>query len=555
MPDWSRRWSGCRNYDRAWLPRDVVAGLTTSAVVLPKAMAFAALAGLPVQAGLYTALVPVAVYAVLGSSRRLSVSSTTTIAILTAAEVAAVAPDGDPAKAMMAASTLAVMVGLFLVLASVLRLGFLANFVSDPVLTGFKAGLGVVIVVDQIPKLLGIHIQRGGFFENVASIVRGSPESSLPTLAVAAGMLALMVLLPKLAPRVPAPLAAVAAGIGASGVLGLGGAGVAVVGPIPAGLPGLAVPDGALFAGMWTAALGIALMSSTESIAVGRAFARLARRQAPRQPGTVRHGVRQHRRRPLRRDARRRRDLSDRSQPAGRRPQPDGGHRDGCEHRGRAAVPGAAHQPHASGHARGGGHRHVGRPHQCAGVRRDWRIRRVEFRWAAAAMAGVTRSDARGYPRGRDLRWSAGSPRPATRWSTRCGANGDRRSTGPWSSEHADDEAFPGLLIRALKAEFLRERPVHSGKYAADGREAGPSVVLIDFGAVPDIEYTALRMLVEAEERLRGHGIELWLARLNPAALDVVQRSTLGPLLGRDRMFFDVHVAVETYLARQEGRG
>ena len=167
-----------------------------------------------------------AVYAVLGSSRRLSVSSTTTIAILTAAEVAAVAPDGDPAKAMMAASTLAVMVGLFLVLASVLRLGFLANFVSDPVLTGFKAGLGVVIVVDQIPKLLGIHIQRGGFFENVASIVRGSPESSLPTLAVAAGMLALMVLLPKLAPRVPAPLAAVAAGIGVSGVLGLGAAGV-----------------------------------------------------------------------------------------------------------------------------------------------------------------------------------------------------------------------------------------------------------------------------------------------------------------------------------------
>ena len=161
-------------YDRAWLPRDVVAGLTTSAVVLPKAMAFAALAGLPVQAGLYTALVPVAVYAVLGSSRRLSVSSTTTIAILTAAEIAAVAPDGDPAKAMMAASTLAVMVGFFLVLASVLRLGFLANFVSNPVLAGFKAGLGVVIVVDQIPKLLGIHIQRGGFFENIASIVRGA---------------------------------------------------------------------------------------------------------------------------------------------------------------------------------------------------------------------------------------------------------------------------------------------------------------------------------------------------------------------------------------------
>ena len=148
-------------YDRRWLQRDVVAGLTTAAVILPKAMAYAALAGLPVQVGLYTALVPTAVYAFLGSSRRLSVSTTTTIGILTAAEVAAVAPDGDPAQAMAVASTLAVMVGLLLVLASALRLGFLANFISDPVLTGFKAGVGVVIVVDQVPKLLDIHFHEG----------------------------------------------------------------------------------------------------------------------------------------------------------------------------------------------------------------------------------------------------------------------------------------------------------------------------------------------------------------------------------------------------------
>jgi MFS superfamily sulfate permease-like transporter len=90
-------------YNRDWLPRDVVAGLTTAAVILPKAMAYAALAGLPVQAGLYTALVPTAVYAFLGSSRRLSVSTTTTIGILTAAQVVAIAPAGDPAQAMAAA--------------------------------------------------------------------------------------------------------------------------------------------------------------------------------------------------------------------------------------------------------------------------------------------------------------------------------------------------------------------------------------------------------------------------------------------------------------------
>jgi len=180
-------------YDRSWLQADVVAGLTTAAVILPKAMAYAALAGLPVQVGLYTALVPTAVYAFLGSSRRLSVSTTTTIGILTAAEIAAVAPDGNPVQAMAVATTLAVMVGLLLVLASVLRLGFLANFISDPVLTGFKAGIGVVIVVDQVPKLLDIHFHKGGFFENVLAIVRHSPETSLITLAVALATLAIMV--------------------------------------------------------------------------------------------------------------------------------------------------------------------------------------------------------------------------------------------------------------------------------------------------------------------------------------------------------------------------
>ena len=163
-------------------------------------MAFAAMAGLPVQAGLYTALVPTAIYAFLGSSRRLSVSTTTTIGILTAAEIAAVAPGGNPAQALAVASTLAVMVGLLLVLASALRLGFLANFISDPVLTGFKAGIGVVIVVDQVPKLLDIHFHKGGFFENVIAIVRHSPETSLVTLAVAAGTIAIMVVLPRLAP-------------------------------------------------------------------------------------------------------------------------------------------------------------------------------------------------------------------------------------------------------------------------------------------------------------------------------------------------------------------
>jgi MFS superfamily sulfate permease-like transporter len=139
---------------------DVVAGLTAAAVVLPKAMAYASVAGLPLAVGLYTAFIPMVIYALLGSSRVLSVSSTTTLAILASTQLALVVPDGNPAALATATATLTALVGVMLIIARVLQLGFAANFISIPVLTGFKAGIGLVIVLDQLPKLLGIHITK-----------------------------------------------------------------------------------------------------------------------------------------------------------------------------------------------------------------------------------------------------------------------------------------------------------------------------------------------------------------------------------------------------------
>ena len=166
------------DYRKDWLRPDIVAGLITAAVVIPKAMAYATVAGLPVQAGLYTAFVPAVIYALLGNSRVLSVSTTTTIAILTGANLALVVPDGNPTALLTASATLAAMVGVLLVLASVLRLGFLATFISEPVLSGFKAGIGVVIVLDQVPKLLGVHFPKGTFLENLVALFRSLPETS-----------------------------------------------------------------------------------------------------------------------------------------------------------------------------------------------------------------------------------------------------------------------------------------------------------------------------------------------------------------------------------------
>ena len=263
-------WIG--SYRKEWLGADVVAGLTTSAVVIPKAMAYATVAGLPIQVGLYTAFVPMIVYAVLGSSRVLSVSTSTTIAILTVAQLGRVIPNGDPAALLQATAALTLMVGAILIVAAILRLGFVANFISEPVLIGFKAGVGVVIIVDQLPKILGVHFEKGSFLHNVEAIGLNLPHTSLATLATGILTIAGLVVIEKLRPYWPAPLMIVAAAIAAVSLFALQSYGVSLVGPIPAGVPAFTVPDLHLAQHLWPGALGIALMSFTESVAAARAF-------------------------------------------------------------------------------------------------------------------------------------------------------------------------------------------------------------------------------------------------------------------------------------------
>ena len=199
-------------YQKEWLRWDLMAGLITAAVVIPKAMAFATIAGLPVQVGLYTILVPMTIYAMVGTSRPLSVSTTTTLAILAASALSRVAVPGDPTSLMKACATLTLLVGVILLLAALLRLGFVANFISEPVLIGFKAGIAFAIVLDQIPKLLGVHIAKGNFVHNLVATLQAVPHTSLPTLVVGTVMIVSLVAA-RFFPRAPAPLIVVAIGI------------------------------------------------------------------------------------------------------------------------------------------------------------------------------------------------------------------------------------------------------------------------------------------------------------------------------------------------------
>ena len=223
------------NYQSTWLRLDLMAGLTAAAVIIPQAMAYATIAGLPVEVGLYTALTPMLIYALMGSSRTLSYSVTSTIAMLTAATLATVAASASREEPIVASSTLAVMVGALLVLASVLRLGVIANFISAPVLTGFKAGIGVVVFVGQISKVLGISVPKGPIYETIPALLLGLGDLHWLTFGLGLVTLAILIFLPRLVPRLPAPLVAVIFGIAISGIFNLEAQGVKLAGDIPAG--------------------------------------------------------------------------------------------------------------------------------------------------------------------------------------------------------------------------------------------------------------------------------------------------------------------------------
>ena len=539
-------------FSREWLRADVVAGLAATAVIVPKALAYATIAGLPVQVGLYTAFVPMVIYALLGTSRPLSVSTTTTIAILTASALALAVPGGSAAELAAAAATLSVMVGLVLVLANVLRLGFVANFISEPVLTGFKSGIGLVIVVDQVPKLLGIHFDKSGFFRDLVAITQHLPQTSLVTALLSVGLLVLIFGLERFLPKAPTPLLAVGAAILVSALLGLQSAGVEMVGEVPRGLPSFVLPQLEIVQQLWPAAVGIALMSFTESIAAGRAFAE------PQEP----------------------RPLPNRELLAlglanaggglfGAMPAGGGTSQTAVNRRAGAKTqlaelvtaagalatllllaPFIALMPKAALAAVVIVYSfELIKPSEFAAIRA---VRTTEFRWALIAFAGVV---VLGTLQGIVVAVIASLLGLASQaYDPPLYALARKRGTTvfrPVSAAHPDDEQWPGLLMLRTEGRlFFANAERVTDRIWSEVEQARPKVLLLDCRAIFDVEYTALKVLGEAREKLLQSGCELWLAGLNPAVFEVVERSLLGTALGRERMFLNMQAAVEEFQRR-----
>ena len=219
-----------RTYQRAWLSRDIVAGLVLTALLVPQGMAYAELAGLPAITGLYTSIMCLLAYAVFGPSRILVLGPDSSLGPMIAATIIPlVGADGDPAKAIALASTLALLVGVFMVIAGIGRLGFVADLFSKPTQIGYMNGLALTILVGQLPKLFGFSIDADSFLEELRGFVRGVADGETVPEALAIGLagLAIILGLGRVAPKVPGVLAAVVAAIAAVVVFDLGSEGVA----------------------------------------------------------------------------------------------------------------------------------------------------------------------------------------------------------------------------------------------------------------------------------------------------------------------------------------
>jgi high affinity sulfate transporter 1 len=261
-------------YRRTWIGHDLVAGVLIVAIAIPLSMGMAEVAGMPPVAGLYSCVLPLVAYAVFGSSRQLVIALDASTAAMLGAAVAPLA-GGDPATYAAFAGALTIVAGLILIAAGAARLGFVADFLSEPVLLGYQAGLAIVVIAGQLPRMTGISVEAEGAGAQLWEVIRSAGDAHVPTVLVAAGTLALTGWIRAVRPSVPGALIAVIVATVAVGVLDLGARGVAVLGEIPQGLPPIRLPDvgWAQLRSLIAPAAAIALVAAADTLVSSRAFA------------------------------------------------------------------------------------------------------------------------------------------------------------------------------------------------------------------------------------------------------------------------------------------
>ena len=270
---WAPGLAALLKYRKSDLPHDVAGGLAVVAVTVPVSIANAQLAGLPPEHGLYASILPLAIYALLGTSRQLIVGTSAATAALIASAIGTLA--ADPSQHLAIAMMLTLLVGLMCLAASVLRLGAIADVLSRPIIVGFMNGLALSIVLSQLGPLFGIRLTAEGFFPRVFEFLVSVPRTQLPTLVVGLTALGVLLTARRFVPRVPAPLVAMLVASIVVVAIPLLGAGVGMIGAVPAGLPMLSVPSVPLhhMPMLLAEAAGLTLLSFSNTMLAARSFA------------------------------------------------------------------------------------------------------------------------------------------------------------------------------------------------------------------------------------------------------------------------------------------
>ena len=262
-------------YQRVWLRDDLVSGVVVGMIMIPVAMAYAQMAGVPPQAGLYSAIVGMTAYAIFATSKHLKITASSTMSIMSIAIVAPLAA-GNPATFMVLSSALALIVGIILLALAIMKLGFISDFLAKSVMTGYIFGVACLIAISQLPKVFGVSGGSGTFFQQLGQFISKLPETNFYTLALGVGAIILILLIRRFKPIIPGALVALILSILIASIFQLNAThGVAVVGEIPIGMPGPTLPIVPLetIPFLIGGAAGIVFLAVGETLGTGRAFA------------------------------------------------------------------------------------------------------------------------------------------------------------------------------------------------------------------------------------------------------------------------------------------
>ncbi len=283
------------NYDRAWLRPDVIAGLTVAALVVPKSLGYAGIANVPIQHGLYAAAAGAILYALFGTSRQIATGPSSALAAVAASAVIAAGMSGDDDSAVALVAAITLLTGLLFLLLALFKMGWISQFLSKAVITGFLFGSAIEVVIGELPKITGTTAEGSNSWQKLFSWLGTLPDIIWMTVLVGLLSLALIFGLRFVAPRVPGALVLVITGILASAIFGLGDQGLALVGDVPRGLPSLALPNLEFvmenLAVIGSAAIGLLLIGFSQSAGDARSFATKHKYQVDINQETVAQGM------------------------------------------------------------------------------------------------------------------------------------------------------------------------------------------------------------------------------------------------------------------------